>query len=130
VRHSSSIVRPLSYRGLTFTITRSATVLSRLVLLFLLSSCGTGTVRHQGWGTPPPYSGVQYDLSSLSQVKHCVANASWMTKMGTLVASPVMLADLPLSFLADTALLPWDWKNDRGSWYAPPNELCPGSERE
>jgi uncharacterized protein YceK len=51
-----------------------------------------------------------------------------MAKMGTLVASPVMLADLPLSFLADTVLLPWDWKRDSGSWYAPPNELFSGRE--
>ena len=111
-----------------FATGRRASPLSRWLLLCLLSSCGTGTVRHQGWGTPPPYSGVQYDLSSLSQLKQCVASAPWLTKMGTLVATPVMLADLPLSFLADTALLPWDWKTDRGSWYAPPNELCPGSE--
>jgi uncharacterized protein YceK len=111
-----------------FATARGTATFSGCLVLFLLSSCGTGTVRHQGWGTPPPYSGVRHDLSSLSQVKNCVASAPWMTKMGTLLASPVMLADLPLSFLADTVLLPWDWKSERGSWYAPPNELCPGSE--
>jgi uncharacterized protein YceK len=111
-----------------FATARGTAAFRGCLVLFLLSSCGTGTVRHQGWGTPPPYSGVRYDLSSLSQVKHCVATAPWITKVGTLVSTPVMLVDLPLSFLADTVLLPWDSWGERGSWYAPPNELCPGSE--
>ena len=111
-----------------FATDRGTSAFSGCLVLCLLSGCGTSTVRSQGWGTPPPYSGVQYDLSSLSQVTHCVATAPWMTKVGTLVAStPVMLVDVPLSFLADTVLLPWDWKSGHGSWYAPPNELCPGS---
>ena len=98
----------------------------RCLVLWLLSSCGTTQVRDPWRGTPPPYSGVKYDLSGLSQVPHCVATAPWTSGVGALIiTSPAVLVDLPLSFVADTFLLPWDWSSQPGGWQPPPDQLCP-----
>ena len=100
----------------------------RLALgLFLLCGCGAIQVRSQ-WGTPPPYSGVQFDLSGLSQVPHCVATATdWLTGVNALIISPVMLVDVPLSFIVDTLFLPWEMRSEQGGWRPPSNDLCPPS---
>jgi uncharacterized protein YceK len=95
----------------------------RWLLLCLLAGCGTGAVR--GQGTPPPYAGVRYDLSALSQVPHCAATAPWSTALGSFFFStPALLVDTPLSLIADTLFLPWDARNESESWQPPPNQLC------
>jgi uncharacterized protein YceK len=40
------------------------------------------------------------------------------------ISTPALLIDTPLSFLADTLFLPWDFSNESVSWQPPPNELC------
>jgi uncharacterized protein YceK len=98
----------------------------RCLVLCLLSSCGTIQVRAPWRGTPPPYSGVKYDLSGLSQVPHCVATAPWTTGVGALIiTSPAVLVDLPLSLVADTFFLLWDLGSESGGWQPPPDQLCP-----
>jgi uncharacterized protein YceK len=100
------------------------------LVLCLLSSCGTSQVRDPWRGTPPPYSGVRYDLSGLSQVPHCVATAPWTSGLGALViTSPAVLVDLPLSFVADTILLPWDLRSPSDGWQPPPEQLCPSGSQ-
>ena len=95
--------------------------------LCLLLGCGATQVRSQ-WGTPPPYSGVQFDLSGLSQVPHCVATATdWLTGVNALIMTPVLLVDVPLSFIVDTLFLPWEMRSDQGGWRPPPSDLCPPS---
>lgn len=96
------------------------------MVLCLLASCGATQVRSQ-WGTPPPYSGVKYDLSGLSQVPHCVATATdWTTGVSALIITPpAVLVDLPLSFIVDTLFLPWEMRSEQGGWRPPPYELCP-----
>jgi uncharacterized protein YceK len=98
----------------------------RCLMLCLLASCGASQVRSLS-GTPPPYSGVRYDLSGLSQVPHCVATANdWTTGVGALIiTTPAVLVDLPLSFIVDTLFLPWEISSEQGGWRPPPNELCP-----
>ena len=110
---------------------RSATSLIRssglrCMMLCLLASCGASQVRSQS-GTPPPYSGVKYDLSGLSQVPHCVATATdWTTGVSALIITPpAVLVDLPLSFIVDTLFLPFEMRSDQGGWRPPPNQLCP-----
>ena len=128
--------RRLSDRVLTLArVRRSAATLVassslRCLVLCLLSSCGTSQVRDPWRGTPPPYSGVRYDLSGLSQVPHCVANAPWTSGLGALfVTSPAVLVDLPLSFVADTLVLPWDLSSGSDGWQPPPGQLCPSGSQ-
>jgi uncharacterized protein YceK len=98
-----------------------------MVALCLLAGCGAIQVRSQ-YGTPPPYSGVQYDVSGLSQVPHCVATATdWLTGVNALIITPALLVDLPLSFLVDTLFLPWEMRSEQGGWRPPPSDLCPPS---
>jgi len=93
--------------------------------LCLLTGCGAIQVRSQ-WGTPPAYSGVQYDLSGLSQVPHCIATSTdFLTGVNALIITPALLVDLPLSFIVDTLFLPWEMRSEQGGWRPPPNELCP-----
>jgi uncharacterized protein YceK len=64
-------------------------------ILLSLGGCGYGAIiaRDPRWGYEPPYMGVKHAFSSYEK-------GDPMT--------PMLLFDLPATFIVDTILLPWD----------------------
>jgi uncharacterized protein YceK len=103
----------------------------RCSLLCLLSSCSAAEVRPLTAPLAPPYSGVEYGLSTLfSRIPNCVfgsSNATYTYRVTTLLlTTPAAIADLPLTFIVDTLYLPVELAHgpDRASWQPPKRYFC------
>jgi len=88
-------------------------VIASLVLFVALPACGSISQfgSHNEKAGPAIYGGVRIDLRSLWQYF-----AQYDTVVGDDTAAflglPLILLDLPLSFVADTVLLPWSLYNE------------------
>jgi hypothetical protein len=94
--------------------------------LFFTQGCGTfvTVIRNDSTGplpefnAPQRYGGVNFDVVNLKTVAQEIKSGEGMNDFGDpdpssdysldILRTPILLADIPPSFLADTLLIPWD----------------------